>query len=190
MEKLNFILALIGALAWIPTIIVPLIKNTRKIKCKVLDAKILTGAVNRKSFSTEIYKGTILLLCVNFYTSGIDYFANKTKVTIYTQNNKFSARLLQYSETQCKEDDGTIVNYIVDESVDYSKDMLIKSNCRNIKYISIFIDDSNIQSVDEIIKIELKLSNGTIFTRMISLYRNDYIHNIINMIDKTKSAQG
>lgn len=182
-------LSVLGACAWIPIIVIPFYKYSKKIRFKLLDYQILTDAKSKRSFCDEVYEGTILLLCLNLYNPGYDFFAAKTLVKVYTDNNTFNALPLEYSNTICKENNNEYC-FEIKEEQDFGKDMLIINNCKNIKFIAVFIPDSNISSEVFIKRIDIKFEENFFRKKHIKINKDDFPEIFSEgMINKTKKRK-
>lgn len=149
----SMILGIIGAAAWLPIIITPILKFFAHIDGKLIDAKFLINAIHAKNSADMQLNGTIVLMAINFYVPGYDFFALNTKISIKTNFGKINAILLDYSNTQCKNSDGTLTNYKVENKYDLNKDMLIFSHKSNIKFISIFLPNTDLKCLNDIKEI-------------------------------------
>lgn len=179
-------LSIIGACAWIPAFIIPCYKNSRKIKCCLLDYRILTDATNTTYFSNTAYKGTVLLLCVNLYNPGYDFFSTKTKIKVFTVNNKFNTLSLEYQKTFCNIGNNKYY-YDINEGQDFSKDMIIKAHQTNIKYIAVFVPELNIKSDKLIERIDIYFRESWLRKRHVKILKKDFPELAsVGMIDKTK----
>ena len=186
------ILSVIGAAAWLPIIINPIINHFCKIQATVLDFKILTDGKSSCTLAQGEKKGTILLLVLNLFTEKMTIFARNISVKVKLNSGAIlNTELLDYSAITSNNDNGTESMFIVPAEQEFNVSRTIHKGIDNIKYISMLVENASFSSAKEIDEIEINLyyskKKKKIFSKKIVLSISDFpTYNTSHLIRKVE----
>ena len=121
MEVVTLVLSILGALSWIPILIVPLFDHFRKINIVPLDVRIFTNATTISADKQNKKSGTILLLVLNIFICKTTIFARKIVATVKLKNGTvLKTELLSCSTLTSNNIDGTKSEFEIPEEREFS----------------------------------------------------------------------
>lgn len=182
------ILSILGASAWLPVVIIPLINHFSKIQATILDAHILVDGHSRAAYKDEEKIGTYLLLALNLFSSKLTLFARKIVVKVRLKNGAYlNAELSDFSSITSYNKDGSKNTFEVPIGQEFNVSRTIHQGVDNIKYIALLVENANFQYVQDISEIEIKIYFTSkcreLFSKKITLYLSDFpTHNPSHMI--------
>lgn len=162
-EITTLILSIIGALAWIPSLIqlsIQLIgyikKHKRKIKMNVVDIKDIGKATVGDAYKTREKDGTILLLAANVFVPKESYYSEDIEVTAFiettgkTQLRKgilIDGEIIIHSEKESK-----LLNIPEENNFNLHREIICESD--NVRAFAFMFEDS-VFSIRSIQKLEI-----------------------------------
>lgn len=152
------ILSIVGAAAWLPIIIIPVVNHFRKMQATILDSHILTNGKGISAYKKEEKNGIILMLVLNLFVKRTTLFAQKISMNVHLKNGAvLNTELLDFSTLTVNNSNGTKSNFDVPMEQEFNVSRTIYHDVDNIKYIAILVESANFSSVDEISKIEMTI---------------------------------
>lgn len=186
-------LSVIGAAAWLPIIISPIINCFRKVQATVLDLRLLSNGESFSALRGERKSGAILLLALNFYINKVTLYARNISVSVFLTNGaQLTTVLLDYSIITSNSGNGVSTTYTVPIEQEMNISRTIHPSVDNIKYIALLVENAPTLTVEEIQRIEIRLyTNGTrwnVFSKKIVIFAEDFpVYNATQLIQKTES---
>lgn len=186
MEMLTLLLSIVGASAWIPIIITPIIKSLRKVQANLLDFRVLTNGKGISVGKQKEKSGTIILMAINLFTKGIDYFPThicaKVKLNSGTISN---AELLDFSTIVSNNDNKTQSRYDVPINMEFNVSRTIQKNSDNIKCVSFLVEDASFTELSDIREIKIILHSGRIGKKTIKIHSSQFpVFNSTHILEK------
>lgn len=191
-ENWDKILSVIGAAAWLPIIISPLINHFRKIHATILDIRLLTNGYGVSVDRKQKKKGTILLFASNIFVRKIPFFAKNIKVKVKLKNGaELNCELLDFSTITENNDDGTKNGFNVPSDKEFNISRTIQPDIDNIKYLAVLVESANFTDVADIEKIEIILSNCSVlqqfFSKKVTMHSKDFpVFNSTNLLKEVE----
>lgn len=186
MEIWSLVLSIIGALAWIPIIIIPFINSNRKINVSFLEYRILTNGFGVSAVTKKRKNGVLFLMVVNFFTKNHNYYPTRIDGEFKTKNGqKYYAELLDFSTITSNNDDGTKTTFCVPVEMEFNISRTVKSNTDNIKLVSFLVEKATFSQLTDIEEIRIILRSGKFQKKSIKITKKDFPrYNSTNILDK------
>lgn len=194
-EHWDEILSIVGAAAWLPIIILPILNYFRKVRGTILDARILTNGDGISADRKDIKKGTILMLVTNLYINKMALFAKNISVRVKVENSGFlNAELLDFSTITSRNDDQTESYFSVKVEQEFNISRTIHPDTDNIKYIAVLVEHAAFRNLSDISEIEIVLYYGykkcRLFSKSIVLTQSDFPKfNSTHLIDAVERVE-
>lgn len=185
-DSITFILSLLGALAWVPILFVPVFDYFRKMHIVPLDFRILTNAYGVSADKKLKKKGTILILVLNLFIRKTTIFSKKITAKVVLKNGtKLKTELLDFSTLTSNNDDGTKSSFIVPEGQEFNISRTVHADIDNLKYVSFLAENGAFETLEDIKEIELTLYFGKVFRKIVKISYEDFPKfNSVNLLDK------
>lgn len=189
MQAWSFILSVLGATAWLPILITPLVNICRKISVSLLECRILTSGIGISAITNEKKVGVITLLVVNLFREGADYYPTTIQAAFKLKDGRtYSAEILDFSSITsnygCKK---TMFSIPIDMEFNVSR--TIKSNADNIKAIAFLVEGAVFSNMSEVQEIRIKLCAGRFNNKVIRIVASDFPRfNSTRILDRYESA--
>lgn len=152
------ILSVVGAAAWLPIIISPLMNCFRRVKATVLDSRILTNGHGVSVRKKQRKNGTILMIVANMFIKKVSFFARDISVKVKLKNGaKLNCEILDFSTLTSNNDDGSTSGFAVPDEKEFNISRTIHPDTDNIKYIAVLVESANFSKIDEIEEVEINL---------------------------------
>lgn len=168
MDKWTFILSIIGAAAWIPIVIIPIINRFRKIHINLFEYRALTNGICRPVAESKYRSGVIILLVINMFIKNVDYYPVKVKAKIKLKDKReYNAELLDIYNVTSNNDNGTISHFLPPHELVFNLSRTISKNVDNVKIISFFVEDVNELNLIDIDTIAIEFYSGSFNKKMV-----------------------
>lgn len=157
-EHWSELLSVVGAAAWLPIVLTPMINYMRKVQATLLDLKLLTNGYSISANQKENKSGTILLMAMNLFINKLTVFARNLEVNVILKNGAvLKSEMLDFSTLTSNYDDGIQCKFILPNEQEFNISRTIHPNVDNIKFLAILVESASFDSVDDISKIEIIL---------------------------------
>lgn len=186
MDKITFILSLLGALAWIPILIVPVFDHFRKLHIVPLDFRILTNAYGVSADKKSKKKGTILILVLNVFIRKTTIFCKKIMAKVVLKNGTtLKTELLDFSTLTSNNDDGTKSTFAVPEGQEFNISRTVHADIDNLRYVSFLAENGSFETLDDVKEIQLILYFGKLFRKKVRINCEEFPKfNSVKLLDK------
>lgn len=157
----TLVLSIIGALAWIPIIITPIINALRRVHASLFEGRVLSNGKAIPAGAQEAKEGTILLLCLDMYLKNVDFFPTEisAKITL-TSGTTSNAILLDCSTVIANSSDGTKSRFRIPLDMEWNVSRTIHKNSDNIKIVAFLVENASFQNLYDIETIEIVLHSS------------------------------
>lgn len=159
MEVLSFILGVIGAAAWLPSIAEYFRIKNREIKANIVDYKVCYNAVMNHANKRDKIEGTILLLAINLYIPDRSYFVDEYEINISLQGK---------TKTKVTTIDGDLTLHYEKGDVDFKLPNEYNFNLHreivaekdNIRIFKVILENVSVDSITKVSEIEFIFNDG------------------------------
>lgn len=186
------ILSIVGAAAWLPIVLRPILNYFRKVQATLLDSRILTNGKGISVGQKCEKHGTILMLAINFYINGTNIFARKMNYQIKLKSGaQLTSELLDFSTLTSNNDDNTISAFKVPLEYEFNVSRTIHKDVDNLKFISLLVENADFKTIDDIECINITLyygsKNNKLFSKSITISSADFpVFNSSKLIEKVE----
>jgi len=161
MENWTLVLSIIGAAAWIPFIVVPIINIFQKIHINLLEYRSLSNGLCRAINESQYRSGVIIMLVINMFIKNVDYYPEKVKTKIILKDkSEYNAELSDISNVNSANDDGTFSYFCPPYELEFNVSRTIRKNIDNVKFISFFVEGINELNLIDIDTIVMEFYSG------------------------------
>lgn len=158
-NTITFILSLLGACTWIPFIITRIAEYLHPINCSLFDYKFIQNA-HCTGRNLERKQGTILTLALNFYLDYKSFFVNDYNIQITLSNkSNLNCELVGGKISFKASENNKIYYYCIPEQYDFNIHHEINVGGDNIRVIHILLENTSIQSLNDIETISFSFLN-------------------------------
>ena len=174
---MQLILGIIGAMAWLPIIIAPLVNAHRKIRASLLECRIQTNGISISAITEEKKAGILALLVVNIFRKNTDYYPTSIRAVFQLKDGrKYNAEILDFSTITLNNKDGESCFSIFSIPVDmeFNVSRTIKGNADNIKAIAFLVEGATFESLSQVQEIRINLRSGRLNRRTIKIVAPDF----------------
>lgn len=190
MQTWSLVLSVIGALAWLPIVLTPIINSNRGISASFLEFRILTNGVGVSAVTNERKSGVLFLMVVNLFTRNYDFYPTSISGEFKTKDNhSYLAELLDFSTITSNSEGGTKTTFDVPMEMEFNISRTIKNNTDNVKLISFIVEGAQFSTLSEIDEIVLTLCSERNRKKKLRFYAKDFPRfNSTRIIDKYEKA--
>ena len=161
METLTFVLSILGAMAWLPIIIVPIVNHFRKVQANLFEFRMLSNGYGRSAGEQKVIEGAIIMLVVNLFIKNSDFYPTDVTAKVKLKNGKsYNAELSNISSIISANDDGTFSQFFIPKELEFNISRTIHMNDDNVKCIALIVDGINSLELNDLESIYLILSSG------------------------------
>ena len=161
MENWTRVLSIIGALAWLPIIVMPLINRLRKVRANLFEFRVLSNGVAISAGERVEKRGAIILLVLNMFVRELDYYPTHISAKVRLKNDKeYNATLTDFSSAISVNDNGTISRFFIPAEFEFNISRTIRKNADNIKCMSVLLEGINDLQLTDIREIAICLKSG------------------------------
>lgn len=165
------VLAIIVAL--VPLVIKHIQVKRRKIYANVVDYNIITNAVVKSYDNSIEFRGTTLLLAVNYFVSNESYFAENYNITAYLKSGSTSKVVITDGTYTIHISDNKSVSFEIPSDYNFNLHKEIISEKDNIRVIPLMLVDTAIDKIDDIERIIFTFKNHR-ECKKVELNSNDF----------------
>lgn len=170
-----FVLSVIGALAWVPIIITPIVNTFRKVHATLFEGRVLSNGKAIPAGKKEAKGGTILLLCLDVFSKGVDFFPTEISAQIVLKGKTVSnATLLDCSTVIANNDDGTKSRFKIPLDMEWNVSRSIHKNSDNIKIVAFLVENVAFNQLYDIDEIEIVLCSSKLFKKKIKIQNDQF----------------
>ena len=162
MEKWTFMLSVIGAAAWIPITVVPIVNFFRKINANLFEFKVMTEGMLRPIGGTTYKSGIMVLIVVNMFIKNVDYYPVTVKARIKLKNGmSYNAEILDYSALTSV-DHGIPMRFNLPLDMEFNVSRTIRKNTDNVKCIAFWLEGIETLELNDVDEITMEFNSKKI----------------------------
>ena len=159
-DVLSFIVGLIGAAAWIPTVVSYYKIKKRKIVGNIVDYRVIADAEVENAEKTEKANGTILMLGLNLFIAHESFFAHNCKIEVKLKDDKkYTGKIID--GTLIEKSNGTRSTFSCPKEYNFNLHREIIAEQDNVRIIPFIVEDATFKSINEVQQISITLKNDS-----------------------------
>ena len=142
LDIISFVIGIIGAAAWIPTLVGSHKIKKRKIIGIVVDHRVISDAKVKNAAGVEKAKGTILMLAVNWFIAHESFFIHNCKTEVTLNDDKvYTGDIVDGSFVE--HTDGVDATFLCPKEYNFNLHREIIAEKDNIRIVSLMIKNSD-----------------------------------------------
>ena len=175
----NEALSIIGAAAWLPIIITPILHLFNKIHITVLTVGLVINTTVQPLYQHELKSGSCIMLAVNLFIKNTTFYAEKIEAVVTLKNgNSYNGEITDFSTIVYFEN--TIKTKRIDIPIEHEINVsrTIFSGCDNIKCMALFVERGKINDPTDIEKIKITFKSkrgiGIFSSKSVTIQKSDF----------------
>ena len=159
-DVLSFIIGIIGAAAWIPTVVSYYKIKKRKIVGTIVDYRVIAEAEVENAEKTEKANGTILILGLNLFIAHESFFAHNCKIEVKLKDEKkYNGKIVD--GTLIEKSNGVRSPFSCPKEYNFNLHREIIAEKDNVRIIPFIVENANFKSINEVQQISIVLENDS-----------------------------